>query len=469
MEELEDESRQGPQEVRHHRRSGRAAEDRRFAQVRRPDRPTAKVLGWVKDNAVGNAGQLAGRTTRSALLLDRTNFYAEQGGQVGDTRLDHARATGRFEVDDTQKLGDGVLHLGRVDGGHDRSRPARRRWRSTATAPHTMRNHTATHLLNWALRKVLGEHIEQKGSLVDADKTRFDFTHDKPLTADEIAEVERLVNEKIYADLPVTPVTMPLAEAKKICRRARRLRREVSRPGARAADRRRDSPSDATPEHSVEFCGGTHLHHTGQAGFFKIVGQEAVAKGVRRVTAVTGREAVATVQQLSAVRRRADRSLQLQAGGAAAPHRGAAGRDQEAADSSSRRARPSDLAGAGDKLFADADRGQRRRRSSSARCRPAPVEQMRQQLDRLRQKAGSAVIVLGWADEGKVRPAGRRHGRPGQEGAARGQAGRRGGEGGRRQGRRPADDMAQAGGKDADKLAEALQLAKKLAIEKLSG
>ena len=82
--------------------------------------------------------------------------------------------------------------------------------------PHTMRNHTATHLLNWALRKVLGDHIEQKGSLVDAEKTRFDFAHDKPLTAEEIAEVERLVNEKIYADLPVTPMIMPLAEAKKI-------------------------------------------------------------------------------------------------------------------------------------------------------------------------------------------------------------------------------------------------------------
>src|SRR6202011_5567797 len=81
---------------------------------------------------------------------------------------------------------------------------------------HTMRHHTAAHFINWALRKVLGGNIDQKGSLVDADKTRFDFTHDKPLTADEIAEVERLVNEKILADQPVTPMTMPLVEAKKI-------------------------------------------------------------------------------------------------------------------------------------------------------------------------------------------------------------------------------------------------------------
>ncbi len=163
-----------------------------------------------------------------------------------------------------------------------------------------MRNHTATHLLNWALRKVLGEHVEQKGSLVDAEKTRFDFTHDKPLSAGEIAQVERLVNEKIYADLPVTAATMPLAEAKKM-------------PGVRAVfgEKYPDPvrvlligarrPEDATDQYSVEFCGGTHLKHTGQAGFFKIVSQEGVGKGVRRVTAVTGREAVATVQRLSSV------------------------------------------------------------------------------------------------------------------------------------------------------------------------
>src|SRR5206468_4615571 len=134
-------------------------------------------------------------------------------------------------------------------------------------------NHTTTHLLNWALRKVLGDHVEQKGSLVDADKTRFDFAHDKALSAEEVAEVERLVNEQIYADLPVTARVMPLAEAKKI-------------PGVRAVFGEKypdpvrvllvgaDDPKNATPENSVEFCGGTHLNHTGQAGFFKIVSQE---------------------------------------------------------------------------------------------------------------------------------------------------------------------------------------------------
>src|SRR5581483_8097242 len=166
--------------------------------------------------------------------------------------------------------------------------------------PHTMRNHTTTHLLNWALRQVLGEGIEQRGSLVDAEKTRFDFAHDKPLSPEEVAEVERLVNEQIYTDLPVTARIMPLAEAKKI-------------PGVRAVFGEKypdpvrvlligvEDPAKATVANSVEFCGGTHLTHTGQAGFFKIVSQEPVSKGVRRVIGVTGRGAVQAVQQLGSV------------------------------------------------------------------------------------------------------------------------------------------------------------------------
>src|SRR5207245_1859234 len=252
---------------------------------------TASVVGWVKDNVVVNAGRLE-TGEEAALLLDRTNFYAEQGGQVGDTGT-IATATGQFEVEDTQKLGGTILHTGRVIGGQIGSeQPAVAE--VAGVRADTMRKHTATHLLNWALRKGLGEHIEQKGSLVDAEKTRFDFAHTGPLTDAEVAEVERLVNEKIYADLPVTPVTMPLEEAKKL-------------PGVRAVFGEKypdpvrvlligaKKPGEATPDQSIEFCGGTHLMHTGEAGFFKIVSQELVGKGVRRVTAVTGKEAVATV------------------------------------------------------------------------------------------------------------------------------------------------------------------------------
>ena len=234
----------------------------------------AKVVGWVKDNAVVKSG-VVGQDEEAALLLDRTNFYAEQGGQVGDQGF-ITTPTGRFEVEDTQKLGDAVLHVGRVVEG--RIEPGQSATLEVGDArPHTMGNHTATHLMNWALRRVLGGEINQKGSLVDAEKTRFDFTHDKPLSAEQIAEVERLVNEKIYSDLPVTAVTTPLAEAKNI-------------PGVRAVFGEKypdpvrvlligaEAAKDATAETSVEFCGGTHLTHTGQAGFFKIISQEASAK-----------------------------------------------------------------------------------------------------------------------------------------------------------------------------------------------
>src|SRR6185369_10432418 len=116
---------------------------------------------------------------------------------VGDTGTIRT-PTGHFEVEDTQKLGDGLLHLGRVVEGH--IEPGQKATLEVSgLRAHTMRNHTATHLLNWALRKVLGNHIEQKGSLVDAEKTRFDFAHTGPLSGDEVAEVERLVNERIYA------------------------------------------------------------------------------------------------------------------------------------------------------------------------------------------------------------------------------------------------------------------------------
>jgi alanyl-tRNA synthetase len=420
-----------------------------------------KVLGWVKDNAVETAGRL-GEGDEAALLLDHTNFYAEQGGQVGDAGVVET-PTGRFEVEDAQKLGDAVLHVGRVASGHVEVGQSAV-LEVGGARPHTMRNHTATHLLNWALRKVLGGNIDQKGSLVDAEKTRFDFTHDRPLTAEEIAEVERLVNEKIYADLPVTPVVMPLTEAKKL-------------PGVRAVFGEKypdpvrvlligaEKPADATAEHSVEFCGGTHLSHTGQAGFFKIVSQEGVAKGVRRVTAVTGRKAVETVQHQAALLEELGGRLNCKAD--ELPNRVQALQDEvKKLQAQLKKGAAGDLTGAADKLLAAATEANGSK-LIVGELPPAPAEQVRQQLDRLRQKAGSAVVVVGWAEEGKVGlmtavtddltkkglDAGKLVGE-----AAKVVGGKGGGP----------KHMAQAGGKDAAKLGEALQLAKKLAAEQLS-
>jgi len=426
------------------------------------DGPSArgKVVGWVRDYAVVKSGRLE-EGDEAALLLDRTNFYAEQGGQVGDQGT-IATPTGRFEVEDTQKLGDAVLHIGRVAEGHvepDQSAVLE----VGGARPHTMRNHTATHLLNWALRDVLGAEIHQKGSLVDAEKTRFDFTHDKPLSVEEIAEIEQLVNEKIYSDLPVKPVTMPLAEAKQI-------------PGVRAVFGEKypdpvrvlligaEKPEDATLDTSVEFCGGTHLQHTGQAGFFKIISQEGVGKGVRRVTAVTGREAVAVVQRQAALLD--DLSSRLNCKPDEIAGRVAALQEEiKKLQNQLKKGTAGDLAGAADKLLAAATEANGAK-IIVGEMPAAPAEQMGQQLDRLRQKAGSAVVVIGWTEDGKVSLMAAATEDLVKKGADAGKlvgaaAAVVGGKGGGRK------DMARAGGKDPSKLAEALQTARRLAAEQI--
>jgi alanyl-tRNA synthetase len=425
-------------------------------------RTTATVAGWVEDNVVVRESQLA-EEHEAALLLDRTCFYAEQGGQVGDSGT-ITTPTGTFEVDDTQKLGDAVLHIGRVVRGQIQI-GQKATLEVSGVRADTMRNHTSTHLLNWALRTMLGDHIEQKGSLVDPEKTRFDFTHEKPLSPEEVAEVERLVNERIYADLPVTPVTMPLAEAKKIAG-VRAVFGEKYPDPVRVLLIGPERPQDATLEHSVEFCGGTHLQHTGQAGFFKIVSQEAVGKGVRRVIAVTGREAVATVQRLSSALdtlcgRFNCRPDELPA------RIDALQEEIKRLHSQLRKGAAGDLAGAGDRLLGEASvvGGAK---VVVGEMPPAPLDQMRQQADRLRQKAGSAAVVLGWVDEGKVQLLAAVTDDLPQRGVEAGKlvaevAKIVGGRGGGRK------DMAQAGGTDPTKLPEALQRARQLVREKLEG
>jgi alanyl-tRNA synthetase len=421
---------------------------------------TASVAGWVQDNAVVRSGRLE-MDHEAGLLLDRTCFYAEQGGQVGDSGT-IATPTGTFEVEDTQKLGDAVLHLGRVTRGHLEC-GQKATLEVSGVRADIMRNHTATHLMNWALRRVLGDSIDQKGSLVDPDKTRFDFTHGKALSAEEIAEIERLVNEKIYADLPVTPVVMPLAEAKKIAG-VRAVFGEKYPDPVRVLLIGADRPQQATVDCSVEFCGGTHLRHTGEAGFFKIVSQEPVGKGVRRVTAVTGREAVATVQRLASAVDTLCARLNCQPD----ELRGRIEALQEEVkklQGQLRKGAAGDLAGAGDRLLAEAA-SVGGAKVIVGEMPAAPVEQMRQQLDRLRQKAGSAAVVIGWVEDGKVGLLAAVTEDLTKKGL---EAGKLVGEvakvvGGRGGGRK---DMAQAGGNDPSKLPEALQLAGKLVRDKL--
>jgi alanyl-tRNA synthetase len=420
----------------------------------------AKIVGWTKDNLVGTGGKL-GAGEQVALLLNKTNFYAEQGGQVGDKGTITTK-TGSFDVEDTQRLGEAVLHVGKV-------REGTLKVGQTATLEvsgdraDTMRNHTVTHLLNWALRKVLGEHVEQKGSLVDPEKTRFDFAHHEALTPEQIAEVERLVNEKIYADAPVTAVYKPLDEAKKITG-VRAVFGEKYPDPVRVLIVGAKKPEEVTLENSVEFCGGTHLTHTGQAGFFKIVSQELVGAGVRRITAVTGREAVATVQRLTAVVN--DLTSRFRCSLADLPARVESLQAEiKKLQQQVKKGAATDLQGAADKLLAGAI-DVHGAKIIVGEMPAGPDEQLRNQIDRIKQKAGSAVVVVGWADDGKVGLLAAVTDDLVQKGVHGGNLIREvakvvgGGGGGK-------PTMAQAGGKEPAKLSEALDLAKQLATQSL--
>ena len=270
----------------------------------------ATVLGWVVEGQYVTEGSLAAGSG-AAIVLDKTNFYAEQGGQLGDAgRL--AWDGGSFAVSDTQLGGASVLHVGAVTSG---SLAAGQSVTCTVGPDRmaTRRNHTGTHVLNWALRQVLGDHVNQAGSVVGPDRLRFDFLHNQAVGADQLARVERLANERVLADEAVTVQVMPLADAKEIPGVRAVFGEKYPDPVRVVAVGAGEDLSAPLPGAAVEFCGGTHLSRTGQIGLLKIVGEESVAKGVRRITAVTGAAAVACVQELAGVVRAASQALKVPA------------------------------------------------------------------------------------------------------------------------------------------------------------
>jgi alanyl-tRNA synthetase len=388
------------------------------------------------------------------LLLDQTCFYIESGGQVGDRGL-ISTGTGKFEVSQVTKVGNSILHIGQVSAGRiELGQQAQ--VEVNPEREFTRKNHTATHLLHWALQKVLGEHVEQAGSKVKPDEFTFDFTHTGPMSADEKAEVERLVNERIYQDLPVQWRELPIEEAKKL-------------PGVRHffGDKYGDVVRvvEIGDGFSREFCGGTHLDHTGQAGFFKIVSEEGIAKGIRRLTCVTAREAVAAVQKEDAIL--ANLTERFRCKPEELPARVETLQEEiKKLQQQLRKGAATDLQGAADKLLASAAEVNGAK-VIVGEMPTGPEEQMRQQVDRLRQKAASAVVVVGWADDGKVQLLAAvtedlvKKGL--HAGKLVGQVAKVVGGGG---GGKPT--MAQAGGKEPAKLPEALELAKNLAAEQLS-
>ncbi len=239
--------------------------------------------------AAGSAVEQLQTGQDGVVVLDSTPFYAESGGQVGDSgELLHGDAL-RFAVHDTQKIQAEVFgHHGRVERGVLRVGDRVDAAVDVARRRATMRNHSATHLMHKALRLVLGEHVQQKGSLVDADKTRFDFAHDAPLSADEIARVELWVNEQILHNAPTLARVLPLDEARKTG--AMMLFGEKYGDTVRVLD----------IGDSRELCGGTHVERSGDIGSLRVLAQGAVAAGVRRIEATTGLAALALAQRQGA-------------------------------------------------------------------------------------------------------------------------------------------------------------------------
>lgn len=235
----------------------------------------SEILAVVVD---GEKKQAATEDDNITLVLSETPFYAESGGQVGDVGVIKGNGF-EFTVENTTKTHEGVvLHHGYISDGETVScgdKVHAEVNRSVREA--TMRNHTAAHLLQAALRKILGTHVEQAGQLVNSEAVRFDFTHFSALSADELRKVENTVNEVIMSAVPVVTSEMPIDEAKKLG--------AMALFGEKYGDIVRVVKAD---DFSVEFCGGTHVKNTGAIGLFKIVSESSVASGVRRIEAVTG-------------------------------------------------------------------------------------------------------------------------------------------------------------------------------------
>ena len=238
----------------------------------------ARVLGVLQHNA--SIDQLE-NGDEAVLILDQTPFYAESGGQVGDVGSITIGEDTEFRVTDTQKQNDVYLHIGTLLGGELSVGDSVQAQIDETHRRAVMLNHSATHLMHAALRRVLGDHVQQKGSLVDAEKLRFDFSHYEPLEPQQISEIEMLVNDQIRGNLETRADVMNMAAA--------RESGAIALFGEKYGDVVRVLKIGSD---SIELCGGTHVPRAGDIGLFKIVDETGIAAGIRRIEAVTGETAV---------------------------------------------------------------------------------------------------------------------------------------------------------------------------------
>ena len=422
----------------------------------------SKLIGWIDNGGFKNQGQIE-TGAEVGIILDRTCFYAEAGGQVGDCGIIKSE-NAKFVVEDTAKIANCIIHRGKVvEGSFSISQKVKAIVSKDRAA--TKKNHTATHLLQWALQQVLGKSVAQQGSYVGPDYLRFDFTYPKAPTTKELKKVEDLVREKIVADLPLTWTVMPKDQAQKLGAMAlfgEKYGNEVRVVAIGAANER--LLEDAF---SREFCGGTHCDNTGRIGGFKIIKEESISAGVRRITALTGtglnaclEKASDIVDELSAMLKVPSEALVDRVGQLIKDNKKLSRELRSAAKSS------------GSDIMAEArqilQKCEKINESSIiiGRLQNTRIEQAREAVDMLKKKAKSAAIVLGFGEDDKATLLAGMTDDLIKKGLKAGDIVKAiapiidGGGGGRPQ-------MAQAGGKNPKKINDALKKAAELIKEKL--
>jgi len=433
-----------------------------------------------------------------AVVVGHTPFYAQAGGQVGDTGTIENKQGGVLRVRDTVKVGPIHFHLGVVEAGGFQEQPPSASDTGLALVLRVdqsrrrkiMANHTGTHLLNRALRDVLGDHVQQKGSLVDHEKLRFDFSHTAPVSPDQLERIEQQVNTDLAADLPVYAVEADQARALKI-KSLRAVFGEKYPPrvrvvsiGVPVSDLLTDPGNDRWRGYSIEFCGGTHLDKTGDAELCILISEEAVAKGVRRITALTGQLAHRAAAQGHMLLSRLDGLRGCEPDQLSAGVADLAGEVESTPLPLSAKARLREgIAGLG-KMVKDHKKQQSKQNAGAvvevarklaeestggvivASLEDADANALRVAMDVIRKKKPDAALMLGGVSGEKVafvaavpKPLIEKGLKAGDW--IREVAKAAGGGGGGR------PDMAQAGGKDPAKLEEALRVGREFAASKL--
>jgi len=356
------------------------------------DESAATILGLFKDSKPVDS-LLEGET--GIVLLDSTPFYGESGGQAGDTGSLQAENS-LFVVRDTRKQGGQFLHIGSVEQGKLTKGLTVNGKINSGQRRATMLNHSATHLMHAALRKVLGDHVQQKGSLVNAKYLRFDFSHNQPLTDKELRQVENLVNRQVLENAEVTKEVMSMDAAKE--RGAMALFGEKYGDEVRVVSM--GALTESGSEFSIELCGGTHVNRTGDIGLFKILQESGIAAGVRRIEAVTGNTALAQMQQnedrLKEIANQVKTSPELvvdRVGQLSAANK------QLEKELAQLKARLASSAGTDLASQAEEIKGVK---ILAAVVEGVDAKALRDTTDQLKNKLGSAVVVLGTVNDDKV-------------------------------------------------------------------